>query len=156
MMMIALGEILVVLLIRPVRFLFGGARTPIGRAALRFEHWLLHHLHIMGAESRMRDELGRHGAATSFLADGLSDQTSVLPSTSDTVQRIRSESGADHDEAMQSAERFGQPELERGQRHVESRGGDRTDDIHEAMLQAQREKRQRTERERRRSLGRRR
>ena len=149
MMMVGLGEIVVVVLIRPLRFLLGGERTPLGRGMLRFEHWILHHLHVMNAESQMRYELDRHGQAASFLASGATDQTSAMQSTSDTVQRARRESGADHGEAMRSAERFGQSELERGQRHVESRGGDRSEDIQEAMLQAQREQNQRAERERR-------
>lgn len=150
MMLVAFGEVIVVVLIRPIRFLCGGERTAIGRAVMRFERWILHHLHVINAESQMRHELGRHGAAASFLADGLSDQSQVLPSTSDTVERIRRDSGADHDEALQSAQQADRRELSRGQRHVDSRSGDRSTDIHEAMLEAQREQRHNAERARRR------
>lgn len=156
MMMVGLGEILVVVLIRPLRFMLGGERTPLGRTILRFENWILHHLHVIGAESRMRYELERHGQAASFLASGATDQTSALQSTNEAMQRARRESGADHGEAMRAAEQRSEPELARGRRHVESRGGDRSEDIHEAMLRAQRTKNQRAERERRHRLRRRR
>lgn len=152
MMMIGLGEIFVVVVLRPVRFLLGGSRTPLGRGMLKLENWLLHHLHVMGAESQMRYELEKHGQAASFLASGATDQTSTLPSTSDAVNRARRQSGADHDEAMKSAQRLEPRELGRGQRQVESRGGDRSDDIQEALMQAQRERNQQAERERRQSF----
>ena len=84
-MVIGLGEIFVVLVIRPLRFLLGGERTPLGRGILRFEQWILRHLHIMGAESRMRHELDMHGQASSFLAEGLSDHSRSMPSLGDTV-----------------------------------------------------------------------
>ncbi len=146
MLMIGIGEILVVLLLRPLRFLLGGQRTPPGRAALRFERWILHQLHIMGAESRMRDELERHGGASAFLADGLSDQTNVIGSVNDTVQRVRNETGADQHDSLERARRRQAAELGRGSRQVESRGGNRSDDIHQAMLQAQRRQEESAER----------
>ncbi len=158
MMVIGLGEIIVVLLIRPLRWLVGGQRTPVGRTVLRFENWTLHHLHVMGAESRMRYELEMHGQATGFLADGLSDPGSAMPSVtvSSTVQRVRDETGANLEASRRSSELHGGAELKRGQRQVESKGGDRSEDIHAAMLQAQREQSRRAERERRHNLRRRR
>lgn len=156
MMMIGLGEIFVVVVLRPVRFLLGGQRTPLGRGVLKLENWLLRHLHVMGAESQMRYELEKHGQAAAFLASGATDQTSAMQSTNDAVNRARREVGADHDEAMRSAKRFAPEELKRGRRHVESSGGDRSGDIREAMLQAQREKNQRAARGRRHNLRRRR
>ena len=155
MMVVGLGEILVVLLIRPLRFLLGGKRTPLGRGMLRFEEWLLHHLHVIGAESRMRHELGMHGQASSFLAEGLADHSKTMPSVSETVQRVREETGANLEASRRSATlqglqgSQGRSELRRGQRRVDSSGGDRSEDIHEAMLEAQRRERQRAERERR-------
>lgn len=145
MMLVGLGEIVVVVLLRPLRFLLGGQRTPPGRAILRFEHWLLHHLHVINAESQMRYELDKQGQAASFLASGATDRTSAMPSTNEAVQRARRESGADHADALKSSERLGQRELQRGQRQVDSGSGDRSEDIHEAMLQAQRKQRQQTE-----------
>ena len=150
MMVIALGEILVVLLLRPIRFIVGGQKTVIGRGILRFENWILGHLHIMGAESKMRYELEKSGQASSFLAEGLTDQTSVMPGIGDTVERMRRETGATHADALRSNQLQDDPELRRGQRQVEPSGGDRSDDIHEAMLQAQRRKDQLEERARRR------
>ena len=154
-MIIALGEILVVLLLRPIRFVAGGQKTAIGRGILRFENWILHHLHIMGAESKMRYELEKSGQASGYLADGLTDQTSVMPKVSDTVERMRRETGATHADALRSNQLHDDPELNRGQRHVGTTGGDRSDDIHEAMLQAQRRKDQLAERNRRHNLRRR-
>ena len=154
MMVIGLGEIVVVALIRPLRFLFGGERTPLGRAILRFENWILHHLHVMGAESRMRYELEMRGQASSFLAEGLSDHSSAMPSGSSTLERVRDETGASLEARQRSTALQGQGELRRGQRQVESSGGDRSDDIHEAMLQAQRRRNQLVERERRHNLRR--
>ena len=150
MTFVALGEIFVVLFIRPIRFLCGGQRTALGRALWRFEHWLLRHLHVMGAESRMRYELEMHGQATGFLAEGLTDQTSAMPTTSDTIQRVRDETGATLEASARSSQLRETPELKRGQRQVESRGGDRSDDIQEAMLQAQRRQNQLAGRARRR------
>ena len=152
MMLVGMGEIVVVVLIRPLRLLLGGQRTALGRSILRFENWILHHLHVINAESQMRYELEKHGQAASFLASGATDQTSAMPSTSDAVNRARREAGADHGEAMRSAGRFEPPELKRGRRQVESRGGDRSDDIQEALIQAQREQNRQAERERRQSF----
>lgn len=156
MMMIGLGEILVVVLIRPLRFLLGGERTPPGRGILRFENWILHHLHVMGAESRMRYELDMHGQASSFLAEGMTDHSRAMPSVGDTVQRVRDETGANLEASQRSSQWQGGGELKRGRRQVDSSGGDRSDDIHEAMLQAQRESNHRAERQRRHNLRRRR
>lgn len=150
MLMVALGEILVVFLVRPIRFIFAGDKTPVGRAIHRFESWLLHHLHVINAESRMRYELELQGKATAFLTSNVTDGSGVIQSTSETADRARRVSGADHGEAMRSAERFGERDLSRGQRHVETRGGERSEDIHEAMLRAQRRQNQQAERERRR------
>jgi len=149
MMMIGLGEILVVLFIRPLRWLLGGERTRLGRAIHRFERWLLDHLHVMGAEARMRHELDLHGQATSFLAQGVTEQTGSMPSVSDTVQRVRDETGANVAARQRASQLQGEAELKRGQRHVASTGGDRSEEIHEAMLQAQREQRRQEERSRR-------
>ncbi|MXX48836.1 MAG: hypothetical protein F4Z38_11135 [Chloroflexi bacterium] len=149
MMLVGLGEILVVLIIRPLRFVLGGERTPVGRAIHRFERWLLDHLHVMGAEARMRHELDLHGQATSFLAQGISEQSGSMPSMSDTVQRVRDETGANIAASQRSSQLRGEPELKRGQRQVASTGGDRSDEIHEAMLRAQREQRRESERGRR-------
>lgn len=149
MMLVGIGEILVVLIIRPLRLLLGGERTRLGRAMQRFERWLLDHLHVMGAEARMRHELDLHGQATSFLAQGMSEQTGSLPSVSDTVQRVRDETGANIAASQRSSQLRGEAELKRGQRQVESTGGDRSDEIHEAMLRAQREQRRQEERSRR-------
>ena len=148
-MLVGLGEILVVLIIRPLRFVLGGERTPVGRAIHRFERWLLDHLHVMGAEARMRHELDLHGQATSFLAQGISEQSGSMPSMSDTVQRVRDETGANIAASQRSSQLRGEPELKRGQRQVASTGGDRSDEIHEAMLRAQREQRRESERGRR-------
>ena len=149
MMLVGLGEIFVVLFIRPLRFLLGGERTPLGRATQRFERWLLHHLHVMGAEARMRHELDLHGQASSFLAQGLSEQSSSMPSVSDTVQRVRDETGANIAANQRTSQLQGDAELKRGQRQVASTGGDRSEEIHEAMLRAQREQRRQSERGRR-------
>ena len=149
MMLVGIGEILVVLIIRPLRFVLGGERTRLGRAMQRFERWLLGHLHVMGAEARMRHELDLHGQATSFLAQGVSDQSGSMPSVSDTVQRVRDETGANIAASQRSSHLRGEPELKRGQRQVASTGGDRSEEIHEAMLRAQREQRRQEERSRR-------
>ena len=151
MMMVGLGEIVVVVLLRPLRFLLGGERTPLGRAILRFENWILHHLHVMGAESRMRYELEMHGQASSFLAEGLSDHSKTMPGVGNTIERLRDETGATHADAQRSNELHQATDLKRGQRRVDSTGGNRTEDIHEAMLQAQRRQNQQAERERRRA-----
>ena len=135
---------------RPIRFVFGGERTLIGRGALKVEHWLLHYLHVMGAEAKMRHEIEMHGSASGFLAEGLTDQLSSLPSNDEVVQRARRDSGADTGEAIRASTRFEEQELGRGQRQVESFGGDRSRDIHETMLHAQRKERQRAERQLRR------
>jgi hypothetical protein len=156
MMVIGLGEIFVVLIIRPLRFLVGGERTPIGRGILRFENWILRHLHIMGAESRMRHELDMHGQASSFLAEGMTDHSKAMPSIGDTLERVRAETGADVEERVRSSRLQEPSELGRGQRQVDSSGGDRSDDIQEAMLRAQREQNQRAARDRRHNLRRRR
>ncbi len=155
-MVIGLGEIFVVVILRPLRFLCGGDRTPMGRGIHRAEEWILGHLHVMGAESRMRHELDMHGQASSYLAEGMSDHSKSMPSIGDTVQRVRTETGADLAEHVRSSDLHEPSELGRGQRQVEASGGDRTDDIHEAMLRAQREKNQRAERDRRHTLRRRR
>ncbi|MYD74794.1 MAG: hypothetical protein F4Y11_11535 [Chloroflexi bacterium] len=149
MMLVGLGEILVVLIIRPLRFVLGGERTPVGRAIHRFERWLLDHLHVMGAEARMTHELDLHGQATSFLAQGISEQSGSMPSMSDTVQRVRDETGANIAASQRSSLLRGEAELKRGQRQVASTGGDRSEEIHEAMLRAQREQRRQSERGRR-------
>ena len=155
MMVIGLGEIIVVVIVRPLRFLLGGERTAPGRAVLRFEHWILRHLHVMGAESRMRHELDMHGQASSFLAEGMTDHSRSMPSIGDTLQRVRSETGADVEQSVRSSRLQAPSELGRGQRQVESSGGDRSEDVREAMLQAQRQQNQRAARERRQSLRRR-
>jgi len=149
MMLVGLGEILVVLIIRPLRLLFGGERTPLGRALHRVEGWLLDHLHVMGAEARMRHELDLHGQATSFLAQGISEQSGSMPLMSDTVQRVRDETGANIAASQRSSQLRGEAELKRGQRQVASTGGDRSEEIHEAMLRAQREQQRQSERGRR-------
>ena len=155
MMLVALGEILVVVLVRPLRFLCGGERTAIGRLLHRVEEWLLHQLHVINAESRMRYEIEKHGEASAFLADGLSDGSSSMPSTGEAVERARRVAGADQGEAMRAANRFGHADLGRGQRQVETRGGDRSEDIQEALLEAQRRQNRDAERERRHNLRRR-
>ncbi len=145
MFVVALGEILVLVLLRPLRFVTGGERTPIGRALLRFEGWLLRQLHVMGAEARMRYELEQHGNAAATLAEGLSANISTLPSTSDTIERARRESGANHDDALSAEARVAERTLRRGQRRVDSGSGDRSTDIHQAMLEAQRRQQQQTQ-----------
>ena len=155
-MVIGLGEIVVVLIIRPLRFLLGGRRTPAGRAVLRFEQWILRQLHVMGAESRMRHELDMHGQASSFLSEGMSDHSKAMPTIGETLQRVRSETGADVEESVRSSRLQAPSELGRGQRQVDSSGGERSEDIHEAMLQAQRAKNRRTGRARIHNLKRRR
>lgn len=151
MMMVGLGEIFVVILLRPLRFLLGGERTPLGRAILRLENWILHHLHVMGAESRMRYELEMHGQASSFLAEGMSDHSKAMPSIGSTLERVREETGANLEAKQRSTKFQGQSDLRRGQRQVDSSGGgDRSEDIHEAMLRAQRRQNQEAERARRR------
>ncbi len=150
MMVIAIGEVIVVVVLRPIRFLLGGGRTPLGRAVLRIENWILHHLHVMGAESRMRHELEMHGQASGFLAEGLSNQANVMQSLDDTVSRVRDETGASHQDSLDAARQQDASSLRGGQRQVDSRGGQRSDDIHEAMLEAQRRQNQQTERARRR------
>ena len=154
MMVIGLGEILVVALIRPLRFLLGGERTALGRGILRFENWILRHLHVMGAESRLRHELEMHGQASSFLAEGMSDHAKAMPSVGSTLERVRDETGANLEARQRSTTLQGETELRRGQRQVESSGGDRSDEIHEAMLEAQRRRNQLAERERRHNLRR--
>ncbi|MYE06297.1 MAG: hypothetical protein F4Y04_03600 [Chloroflexi bacterium] len=149
MMLVGLGEIFVVVIIRPLRLVLGGERTSPGRAAHRLERWLLHHLHVMGAESRMRHELDLHGQASSFLSQGMSDHSRAMPSVSDTVQRVRDQTGANIAARQRASQLQGEAELKRGQRHVASTGEDRSADIHEAMLQAQREQRRESERGRR-------
>ena len=139
MMLVAMGEVLVLALIRPIRFICGGKRTSIGRLVLRFENWILHHLHVINVESQMRQEIDRRGTVSSFLADGLSDQSDVMPSTSDTVERVRRDSGAVHSDALAQSEHPESKELRRGQRQVDATGGGRSDDIKEAMLRSQRE-----------------
>ena len=156
MMMVGLGEILVVVVLRPLRFLFGGQRTPLGRATLRVEDWLLHHLHVIGAESQMRYELEKQGQVSGILAEGLTDQTGMTQNTGDTLNRMRRDTGATHADALRTNELQDNPNLKRGQRQVESSRGDRSHDIHEAMLQAQREKNQQADRARRHNLRRRR
>lgn len=156
MMMVGLGEIVVVVLLRPLRFLLGGQRTPLGRGLLRFENWILHHLHVMGAESRMRYELEMHGQASSFLAEGMTDHAKTMPSVGSTLERVREETGANLEASQRTTKLQGESELRRGQRQVESGGGERSEDIHEAMLQAQRRQNQQDQRDRRRNLRRRR
>jgi hypothetical protein len=156
MLMVALGEILVVVLIRPIRMLLGGQRTSPGRLVYRLENWLLHHLHIIGAESKMRYELEQHGDTAAFLSEGLSDHSGLVNDLGDTLERTRLETGATHADALKLSELHGERDLKRGQRQVDARGGDRTDDIHEAMLQAQRDARRREDRERKHNLRRRR
>ncbi len=151
MFIIALGEIVVVVVLRPLRFILGGQRTAPGRIVLRFEQWLLRHLHVMGAESRMRYELEMHGQATGFLAESLTDQSVGMASTSETITRVRDQTGANLEASQRSAQLQEGAELRRGQRRVESTGNGRSDDIHAAMLQAQRERNRQAERRRRQS-----
>ena len=103
----------------------------------------------------MRHELDMHGQASSFLAEGMTDHSRSMPSIGDTLQRVRSETGADVEQSVRSSRLQAPSELGRGQRQVESSGGDRSEDVREAMLQAQRQQNQRAARERRQSLRRR-
>lgn len=150
MLIVALGEIVVVVVIRPLRWLLGGLRTPFGRGLLRLENWLLNQLHIMGAESKMRYELEMHGESSAFLAESLSNPHNTMPSASETLERARRETGADELNDMQRQQSASAPSMRRGPRQVESSGGDRSDDIQREMLEAQRRQNQQADRAHRR------
>ena len=142
MILVAMGEILVVVLLRPLRWLTGGDRTPIGRALHRFEQWLLRHLHVIDAEARMRQELSLHGGTAATLASGVTDQSGLTGSTSDTVERMRNQTGASVEDSARSAELQGSGSVGRGRARVDSGGGDRSEDMQKALLEAQRRQNQ--------------
>ena len=154
MLLVAIGEILVVLLVRPLRWLSGGERTRLGRGLLRFERWLLHHLHVINAESLMRDELDRHGQATSFLAEGVQDQSGLTSSTSETLTRVRKQVGADHQlgqtegNAAEAGIRVRRPYA--GEAKVAPTGGSRSADMQAALQEAQRRQERQQQQARRR------
>ena len=150
MILVAMGELLVVLLLRPLRWLSGGERTPIGRALHRFEGWVLRHLHVIDSESRMRQELSLHGGVTGTLASGLTEQSKLAGSTSDTIERMRNRTGATVEDRARAAELQGSGPIGAGRRQVDSGGGNRSDDIQQALLEAQRRRNQEAERARRR------
>jgi len=150
MILVAMGEILVVVLLRPLRWLTGGDRTPIGRALHRFEGWVLRHLHVIHSESRMRQELSLHGGATASMASGLTDHSHLSGSTSDTIERMRDQTGATVEDRARASELQGSGRIGTGRRRVDSSGGDRSDDIQQALLEAQRRQNQEAERARRR------
>ena len=105
----------------------------------------------MGAESKMRYELEKSGQASGFLAEGLTDQTNVMPGRSATPSNECDAKPAPRTPTHCAPTSYKMiPNSVRGQRQVEPTGGDRSDDIHEAMLQAQRRQDQLEERARRR------
>ncbi len=151
MIVIAIGEVLVIVLLRPLRWLLGGKRTIVGRAMLRVEEWLLRQMHVMGAEARMRYELEMRGDVSAALSyGGVNEQSNLVGSTSDTVERTRRDTGAHIEDRERAARLQGSGSVSRGPRRVDSSGGDRTDDIHQAMLEAQRRQQAEEERARRR------
>ena len=151
MIVIAIGEVLVIVLLRPLRWLLGGKRTLIGRAILRIEEWLLRQMHVMGAEARMRYELEMRGDVSAALSyGGVNEQSTLVGSTSDTVDRARRDTGAHIEDRARAARLQGSGSVSRGPRRVDSSGGDRTNDIHHALLEAQRRQRAEEERYRRR------
>ncbi|MCY3568807.1 MAG: hypothetical protein OXH38_09290 [Chloroflexi bacterium] len=150
MILVAMGEIVVVVLLRPLRWLSGGDRTPIGRALQRFEGWVLRHLHVIDSESRMRQELSLHGGATGTLASGLTEQSNLAGTTSDTIERMRNQTGATVEDRARASELQGSGRIGAGRRPVDSGGGNRSDDIQQALLEAQRRQNQEAERARRR------
>ena len=150
MFAVAVGEILIVVVIRPLRWLLGGERTRIGRVIFRAETWLLNQLHAMGAESRMRHELEMHGQASAYLAESLSNPQDAVPSVSETLERTRRQTGADELRDKQRQEASHPTELRRAPRQVASAGGDRSADIQRELLEAQRRQRAEAERARRR------
>ncbi|MXV80876.1 MAG: hypothetical protein F4007_09510 [Chloroflexi bacterium] len=150
MILVAMGEIVVVVLLRPLRLLSGGDRTPIGRGLHRFEGWVLRHLHVIHSESRMRQELSLHGGATASLASGLTEQSNLAGSTSDTIERMRNQTGATAEDHARASELQSSGRISTGRGRVDSSGGNRSDDIQQALLEAQRRQSQDAEQARRR------
>lgn len=146
----ALFEIIILLVIRPVRFLLGLVSKRAANRLQRVEEWLLHQSHAMGVESRTRYEVEKSAEAKAHLASGLTDQSRNVPSLrGDAMEQARRLSGAD--QAVPHSAEDADPGLKRGPRQVEARQGQtRSEEMQKALLQAQREQRARAERERRR------
>ncbi len=146
----ALFEIVILLVVRPLRFLVGLVSKRAAQPLQRVEDWLLHQAHAIGVESRTRYEVEKAGEARAFLASGLTDRSDAVSSLQgDTVEQARRLSGAD--QALPQSPEDADPSLRRGPRQVEAREGQtRSEEMQEALLRAQREQRARAERQARR------
>ena len=149
----ALFEILILVLVRPLRLLVGLLSKRAAQPLQRVEDWLLHQVHAMGVEARTVYELEKRGEAKAHLASGTFDKSSAdIPGMSgDATEHARRLAGAPMGE---STEQSDDPRsLKRQPTQVEARTGQtRSEEMQDALLRAQREERARAERESRRRL----
>lgn len=149
----ALFEIIILLVVRPLRFLLSLVSKRAADRLQRLEEWLLHQVHAMGVEARTVYELEKRGEAKAHLASGAIDQSSAdIPGIrGDGTEQARRLAGARLSESAGQADDA--RNLKRQPRQVEAREGQsRSEEMQEALLRAQREERARIERQGRRRL----
>lgn len=140
-------EILILLIFPPLKLLarlFGaGARARVQR----WEDAVLRQVHAMGAEAQTIQEIERNAGARAWMASGAIDQTSAIPKDPlDSTERARRTVGADL--AQQEQRMPGGEQLQRGPTRVEASNAEesRSEQMKEAMLEAQRLRRAREQR----------
>ena len=140
-------EILVLLIFPPLKLI---ARLFGANARARVQRWedaVLHQVHAMGAEAQTIYEIEKNASARAYMASGALDQTSAIPKDNlDATERARRTVGADL--ARQQQHLPGAEQLQRGPTRVEASNAEdsRSEQMKEAMLEAQRLRRAREQR----------
>ena len=144
-------EILIVLFFPPLKLIariFGTrARDLVGRV----EERVIRYVHAMGMEERTRYELEMQVGARAELAAGMIDQSDAMPrGDGDSTQQAMRIAGAN--QSLPPADDPHAAELQRGPTRVEASDPDqsRSEQMQEALLQAQRDRRAAEERRERR------
>ncbi len=146
-MAVVIFEILILLIFPPLKLL---ARLFGQGAAARVKRWedaVLREVHAMGAEAQTIYEIEKSASNRAYMASGAIDASQHMPKdTLDATERARRTVGADL--SQQQRHLPGQEQLQRGPKRVEASDVEapRSEQMKEAMLEAQRLRRAREQR----------
>lgn len=134
-------EILILLIFPPLKLLMRLFGPGAVARVQRWEDAVFHQVHAMGAEARTIQEIERRNATRQTLASSAVDFSGSMPHDNlDATERARRTVGADLGQRREHMP--GEEQLQRGPRQAEAanvdRDATRSEQMKEAMLEAQR------------------
>ena len=132
-------EILVIIIFPPLKLIARIFGKGVHGHVKRVEDAVIREVHAMGTEARTIYEIEKNASNKAYMASGVIDQSRhMTKDTLDPTERARRTIGADLSHEQKSLP--GQEILQRGPKRVEAINSDapRSDQMKEAMLEAQR------------------